>query len=158
MHKMEITNYGRELALTIGLANMHVCVFCWNYWKIMCWNWWFQCVCPARNCWKSICWNWWFQCVCVLLELSDSWYVGIVTACEVCVHAKMCRLQRISIRCRNWVVCSELTFAVELCVLQRNYDSLPKLSRLQRMNIRCRIGCSAEKMWFAAKTVSAAAN
>jgi hypothetical protein len=40
--------------------------------------------------------------VCVLLELSDSWYAGIVTACEVCVHAKM------------WVVCSELAFAAEI--------------------------------------------
>ena len=28
--------------------------------------------------------------VCVLLELSDSLYVGVVTACVVCVHAKMC--------------------------------------------------------------------
>jgi len=27
---MEITNYGRGLALTMGLASMHVCVFCWN--------------------------------------------------------------------------------------------------------------------------------
>ena len=130
MNKMEITNYGGELALTIGLANMHVCVFYWNYWKIMCWNWWFQCVCPAGNCWKSIFWNWWFQCVCVLLELSDSWYVGIVTACEVCVHAKMwvvklCRLQRISIRCR--IVCSvaKLWFAAETVSSAVNWHSLP---------------------------------
>jgi hypothetical protein len=27
--------------------------------------------------------------MCVLLELSDSLYVGVVTACVVCVHAKM---------------------------------------------------------------------
>jgi len=27
--------------------------------------------------------------VCVLLKLSDNWYAGIVTACEVFVHAKM---------------------------------------------------------------------
>jgi hypothetical protein len=28
--------------------------------------------------------------VCVLLELSDSLCVGVVTACVMCVHAKMC--------------------------------------------------------------------
>jgi hypothetical protein len=77
----------------------------------------------------------------------------------------------IVIRCRNWIVCSELAFAAELCVLQRicdsllnfsclqrihdslsklcclqrNYDSLPKLSCLQRIIIRCRIVCSEGK-------------
>ena len=30
---MEITNYGRGLSLTIGLASMHACVFCWNLLK-----------------------------------------------------------------------------------------------------------------------------
>jgi hypothetical protein len=148
--------------------------------------------------------------VCVLLELSDSVYVGVVTACVVRVHAKMCvvqrncnslpilrRLQRIGIhcrnwvicsefviRCRNWVFCSELAFAAELCVVQRNYDSLPKLCRLQQISIRCRhwvvcsefvIRCrnwvfgselafaaetelSAANLWFAAETESSAAN
>jgi hypothetical protein len=51
--------------------------------------------------------------VCVLLELSDSLYVGVVTACMVCLHAKM-------------------------CVVQRNCDSLPKLGLLQRISIHCR--------------------
>jgi hypothetical protein len=51
--------------------------------------------------------------VCVLLELSDSVYAGVVTALVVCVHAKM-------------------------CVVQRNYDLLPKLRQLQRISIRCR--------------------
>jgi len=51
--------------------------------------------------------------VCVLLELSDNVYAGVVTTCVVCVHAKM-------------------------CVVQRNGDSLPKLHRLQRISIRCR--------------------
>jgi len=32
------------------------------------------------------------------------------------------------IRCWNWFFYSELTFTVELCVLQRIYNSLPKLS------------------------------
>jgi hypothetical protein len=59
--------------------------------------------------------------VCVLLELSDSVYAGVVTACVVCVHAKM-------------------------CVVQRNCDSLPKLCRLQRISIRCRIVCCAAKL------------
>jgi len=46
----------------------------------------------------------------VLLELSDSVYACVVTACVVCINAKMCdslpklrRLQRNSIRCR--IVC-----------------------------------------------------
>ena len=51
--------------------------------------------------------------VCVLLELSDSVYVGVVTILVVCVHAKM-------------------------CVVQRNCDLLPKLRQLQRISIRCR--------------------
>jgi hypothetical protein len=51
--------------------------------------------------------------VCFLLELSDSLYVGVVTACMVCLHAKM-------------------------CVVQRNCDSLPKLGLLQRISIHCR--------------------
>jgi len=59
--------------------------------------------------------------VCVLLELSDSVYAGVVTACVVCVHAKM-------------------------CVMQRSCDSLPKLRRLQRIGIRCRVVCCAVKL------------
>ena len=71
--------------------------------------------------------------VCVLLELSDSVYAGVITACVVCVHAKM-------------------------CVVQRNCDSLPKLRRLQRIGIRCRtyVGCS--ELAFAAEMESPAAN
>jgi hypothetical protein len=71
----------------------------------------------------------------------------------------------------NWVVCSELTFAAELCVVQRIWDwmpklnclqwiwnSLPKLSCLQRINIRCRIVCFEENLGFAAEVVWSAAN
>jgi len=47
------------------------------------------------------------------VELSDSVYAGVVTAYVVCVHAKM-------------------------CVVQRNCDSLPKLRQLQRISIRRR--------------------
>ena len=87
----------------------------------------------------------------------------IIFAAEWCVVQrnsdslpKLCQLQRISIRCRNWVVCnefvircrnwvfySELAFAAELCVVQRNCDSLSKLCQLRRINIRCRIVCCA---------------
>jgi hypothetical protein len=45
------------------------------------------------------------------------------------------------IRCRSWVVCSELAFVAKLCILQRICDSLPKLSCLQWISIRCRIVC-----------------
>jgi hypothetical protein len=84
-------------------------------------------------------------------------------AAELCVVQRNCdslpklrRLQRISIHCQNWVVCSEfvircqnwvfcseLAFAAELCSVQRNCDSLPKLCRLQRISIRSRIVCCA---------------
>jgi len=82
---MEITNHGRGLALTMGLASMHVCVLLGFV----------EGLCAEIDGFN----------VCVLLELSDSVYVGVVTACVVCVHAKM-------------------------CVVQRNCDSLPKLRRL----------------------------
>jgi hypothetical protein len=71
-----------------------MCVFCWDFVEGLCAE------IDGFN-------------MCVLLELSDSVYAGVVTACVVCVHAKM-------------------------CVVQRNCDSLPKLRRLQRISIRCR--------------------
>jgi hypothetical protein len=58
----------------------------------------------------------------------------------VCVHAKM------------WVVCSELTFTVESCVLQRNCDLLSKLCRLQRISIRCRNWVVCSELAFAAES------
>jgi hypothetical protein len=62
------------------------CVFCWDFVEGLCAE------IDGFN-------------VCVLLELSASVYAGVVTACVVCVHAKM-------------------------CVVQRNCDSLLKLRRL----------------------------
>ena len=47
------------------------------------------------------------------------------------------------IRYQNCVGCSELAFAVELCVVRRNSDSLPKLCQLQRISIRYRVVCCA---------------
>jgi len=90
---MEITNHGRGLALTMGLASMHVCVLLGFV----------EGLCAEIDGFN----------VCVMLELSDSVYTGVVTVCVVCVHDKM-------------------------CVVQRNCDSLPKLRRLQRISIRCR--------------------
>jgi hypothetical protein len=72
----------------------------------------FSCVCSARILLKDYVLKLMVS-MCVLLELSDNVYAGVVTACVVCVHAKM-------------------------CVVQRNCDSLPKLCRLQRISIRCR--------------------
>jgi hypothetical protein len=82
-----------------------MCVFCWDLLKdyvlklmvsmcVFCWDF-VEGLCAEIDGFN----------VCVLLELSDSVYVGVVTACVVCVHAKM-------------------------CVEQRNCDSLPKLRRL----------------------------
>ena len=50
-------------------------------------------------------------------------------------------------RCRNWTCCSELIFAAELCVAQRNSVSLPQLNLLQRSDIRCRVVRCAAKLW-----------
>jgi len=92
-------------------------------------------------------------------------------AAELCVVQRNCdslpklyRLHRISIRCRNWVVCSEfvircrnwvfcseLAFAAELCVVQWNCDSLPKLCRLQRISIPCRNWVVCSELAFAAE-------
>jgi hypothetical protein len=55
------------------------------------------------------------------------------------------------IYCRNWVVCSDSTFAAELCVLQQIWNSLPELSCVQRINIRCRIVCSTVNLGFTPK-------
>jgi len=51
-----------------------MCVFCWDFVEGLCAE------IDGFN-------------VCVLLELSDSVYTGVVTACVVCVHAKMCIVQ-----------------------------------------------------------------
>jgi len=50
--------------------------------------------------------------------------------------------------CRNWTCCSELIFAADLCVAQRNSVSLPQLNLLQRINIRCRFVCCTAKFSF----------
>ena len=60
-------------------------------------------------------------------------------------------------RCRNGTCCSELIFAADLCVAQRNSVSLPQLNLLQRIDIRCRFVCCAAKFCFAAATEPAAA-
>ena len=48
------------------------------------------------------------------------------------------------IHCWNCVGCSELAFAAELCVVQRNCDSLPSGVLCSEVVIRCRswVGCS----------------
>jgi hypothetical protein len=49
MYKMERTKHGRGSTLAMGLAKMHVCVFCWDLMKdyvlelmitmcVFCWN------------------------------------------------------------------------------------------------------------------------
>ena len=53
-------------------------------------------------------------------------------------------------RCRNWTCCSELIFAADLCVAQRNSVSLTQLNLLQRFDIRCRFVWCAAKFCFAA--------
>ena len=52
---------------------------------------------------------------------------------------------------------SELIFAADLCVAQRNSVSLPQLNLLQRFDIRCRFVCCAAKFCFADATEPPAA-
>jgi hypothetical protein len=91
-----------------------------------------------------------------------------VTLLKPNVKLRVC--SEIVIRCRNWLGWSELTFTAELCVLQRIWDSLPKLNCLQwicnslpklswvqRINIHCRIVCSAANLGFATEVELSAA-
>ena len=71
---MEITNHGRGLILTVGLANMHV-FFLWGFVEGLCAE------IDGLN-------------VCVLLEISDSVYMLGLLQHVWCVHAKMCVVQR----------------------------------------------------------------
>ena len=50
-------------------------------------------------------------------------------------------------RWRNWTSCSDLIFAADLCVAQRNSVSLPQLNLLQRSDIRCWVVRCAAKLW-----------
>jgi hypothetical protein len=92
MNKMERTNHGRGLTLTIGLASIHVCVMCILlefierlYAGIDGFN-----VCVLLEIVERLYAEIDGFNVCVLLELSDSLCAGVVTACVMCVHAKMC--------------------------------------------------------------------
>ena len=100
--------------------------------------------------------------MCVLLEIVERVYAEIddfnvcafcwnlVTAdmLELLQHVRCVFLQKcefsseIVIRYQCCVVCSELTFVAESCVLQRIYDSLSKLCHSKRISIRCPMMCS----------------
>ena len=111
MNKVEITNHGRGLTLTMGLASMHVCVLLEFverlYAEIDGFN-----VCLLLEFIERLYVGIDGFNVCVLLEHSDSLCAGVVTACVMCVHAK-------------------------ICVGQQICNSLLKLSHLQRISIRC---------------------
>ena len=71
-----------------------MCVLCWNLLKdyvlkLMVFD-----VCILCNLLKDYVLKLMVS-MCVLLELSDNLYVGVVTLCVVCVHAKKCVVQRI---------------------------------------------------------------
>jgi len=83
-----------------------------------------------------------------------------VFSCDDCaeIDAPDCVLRsEILFRCRNWTCCSELIFAADLCVAQRNSVLLPQLNLLQRIDICCRFVCCATKFFFAAATEPPAA-
>jgi len=92
MYKMERTKQGRGSALAMGLAKMHVCVFCWDLMKdyvlelmiaicVFCWNLMkdyvseliIAYVCSARLLWKIMSWDWLLLvCVCVCVFMLKS--------------------------------------------------------------------------------------
>jgi len=193
MNKVEITNHGKGLTLTMGLASMHVCVLLgfveglcaeidgFNVCllqriSIRC-----RIVCCTTNCDSlpklcrlqriSIRRRNWVVCSEFVIRCRNWVFCSELAFAAETVSAaanwhslpKLCRLQRIGIRCRNWVVCSEfvircrnwvfcseLAFTAELCVMQRNCDSLPKLSCLLRVSICCRnCGANSETVFAA---------
>ena len=112
----------------------HVCVLLECCWRIMCWNWWFWFVCwAAKFCFAA-----------ATEPPAANWYSLLIYVLR----------NKILFRCRNWTSCSELIFAADLCVAQRN----PQLNLLQRSDIRCRFVCCAAKFCFVAATEPAAAN
>jgi hypothetical protein len=99
-------------------------------------------------------------------------YWNCIACSEVGIRCQSCIVcSKFVIRCRNGVDCSELTFAAALCVLQRIWDSLPKLYCLQQIcnslpncvsqrsgDSLPKLYCPAAKLRFAAEVVLAAAN
>jgi len=67
-------------------------------------------------------------------------------------------LQRISIRCRIYVVFSESAFFAEFVLCAANQGSLSKLCGLQRISFLCRICVVCRELVFAAKIVLTSAN
>jgi hypothetical protein len=126
MNKMEITNHGKGLALTMGLASMHVCVLL-GFVEGLC----------AEIDGFSMC---------VMLELSDTLCAGVVTACVVCVHAKICVGQRICDSLPKLSLLGRISFLCRMGCSTANCDLLPKLSCLQRISIRSRNVCSAANL------------
>jgi len=127
--------------------------------KICCQNW-VDCseltfateLCVLQRIWDSLPKLYWLQWIFNSLP-------NCVSCNEVGIRCQSCIVcSELEIRCWNWVDSSKLAFGAELCVLQRIWDSLPKLSWLQRINIHCRILCPAANLGFPAAIVLPAAN
>jgi len=129
---MEITNHGRGLTLTMGLASMHVCVllgfveglcaeidgfnvcvlleFIERLYAVIDG---FQCVCSAGILLKdyvqkfmvSMCVFWWNLVTVYMQGLLQHMWCVFMPKCVLC--------SEIVIRCRNCVSCNELAFAAE---------------------------------------------
>jgi len=104
MNKMERTNHGRGSTLTMGLANMYVCVLLEFIERLYAGiNGFIVCVLLefVERLYAGIDgFN-----VCILLELSDSLYVGLLQHVYVCVFMSDCVLcSEFAIRCQRSVV------------------------------------------------------
>jgi hypothetical protein len=95
----------------------------------------------------------------VLSVVHSHWLPSCVFCIEFRIGCPSCIVScEFEIRCQNWVVCSELTFGVELGVLQRIWGLLLKLSCLQQINIRNRIVCALANLGIAAEVELSAMN
>jgi len=112
----------------------HTCVHAWNYVILL----------GTMNKYNAgnemhvfmlkIVWFYWLLWTNVMLELKC-----------ICSCSKLCCVQRTTVRCRNWVVYSELTFAAKSVLVAVKLHSLPKV-------------CSTTNMWFAVEIELSAAN
>jgi hypothetical protein len=113
--------FAAELFVLQWIFNLLLKLSCLQQISIRFW----QCVCSVWIWWKIMSWNWWLQCVsvCVYVHAKIMWLCwnlmsNYVSAANLWFTVELCVCSEFVIRCWNWVICSELAFAVELFVLQ----------------------------------------
>ena len=144
MYKIEITNHGRGLTLTMGLASMHVCVLLGFV----------EGLCAEGLCAEIDGFN-----VCVLLEFIERLYAVIDGFQCVCSAGILLKDYVLKLMVSICVFCWNLVTVYMLGLLQHVWCVfMPKCVLCSEIVIRCRncVGCS--ELAFAAEPMSAAAN